>query len=80
MMSNKISPPLRPAATDLFGDNSVTLDEVNAWCDAVAPHVCDTPSRRAHYVKWYNVVEKIKRAKFEGNLEAILSRQGDRFY
>ncbi len=79
-MSNKISPQLRPAAHDLFGDNSVTIDEVNAWCDAVAPHVCDTPSRREHYVKCYNVIDKIKRAKAAGNLEAILSRERVRFY
>lgn len=59
---------------DLFGFIPVSLQEVELWLYLV-PRMAHYQRGRAAYVKGWNVVEKIQRAKAEGRLDAIL---GDR--
>ena len=50
---------------DLFGDVPVTIREVELWLFKV-PKFAHDATRRAAYVKAYNVVDKIKRSKLNG--------------
>ena len=52
---------------DLFHDISVTKDEIEEWIKREAPHISDTGYRRDYYAKYWNVADKIKKAKKEGN-------------
>ncbi len=57
---------LSPAPFDLFGDVVVTLDDCELWLDCVPRMQGCTAKRRAYYFKYWDVVNKIKRAKIEG--------------
>jgi len=62
---------LRPRARDLFGQVPVTIDEVENWVKIVAPHMAHNPNRMARYAKGYNVAEKIRQAKINGQFWAL---------
>lgn len=50
---------------DLFGEIPVSLDDLQIWIDVV-PGWPRTSPRRAYYVKYYNVADKVKAAKISG--------------
>lgn len=51
---------------DLFNDVSVTEADIELWLNGIK-QLSATPSRRAAYAKAYNVIQKIKTAKRNGN-------------
>lgn len=57
-----------PAAPD------VPPDELLAWVGVHAPHFLSSQRSFTHYVRGWNVVDKIRRAKAEGTFAAVLSR------
>lgn len=57
-----------PAAPD------VTPDEMLAWVGVHASHYLSSQRSLAHYVRGWNVVDKIRRAKQEGTFAAVLTR------
>jgi len=62
-------------AVDLFGQIPVTLRDVEVWLFKV-PRLSHFRRGRAAYVKGYNVIEKIARAKAEGwHAEAVPDEQ-----
>lgn len=64
---------IKKTPVDLFGEVPVSQREVALWLWKV-PHWMNQHAdarRRANYVRQYNVVEKIRRAKLENRLEAI---------
>ena len=60
---------MQPFERDLFDDVIVTRQDIAAWLEAVPRIPIDSP-RAAHYIKGYDVISKIKRAKLEGTFEA----------
>lgn len=58
--------------TDLFGEVVVTWPDVYAWIEAVAGIPRDSP-RAEHYIRGWNVPEKIARAKREGWFERAIA-------
>jgi len=63
---------MRPEARDLFGEIPVTLADVLAWMLAV-PGIAPSSPRFGYYVRWYDVVGKIRAAKLAGRFDAIIS-------
>lgn len=57
-------------STDLFGFVPVSLAELELWLFTV-PRMEHTRRGRAAYIKNYEVVRKIQRAKLDGSLENI---------
>ncbi|WP_240202075.1 MULTISPECIES: IS21 family transposase [Burkholderia] len=57
-----------PAAPD------VTPDEMLAWVGVHSPHHLSSKRSLAHYVRGWNVIDKIQRAKSEGTFAAVLAR------
>ncbi|CAN0621011.1 conserved protein of unknown function [Burkholderia multivorans] len=57
-----------PAAPD------VPPDELLAWVGVHAPHFLSSQRSFAHYVRGWNVVDKIRRAKCDGTFAAVLLR------
>ena len=49
---------------DLFGEIPVTWDEVHTWCEKVAGM---TGWRRDWYIRHWNIIEKVRRAKADGS-------------
>ncbi len=62
---------MRPRLRDLFGEIPVTVPEVEAWMLAV-PRMDPHGQRGRHYIKWYDVVGKIRQAKADGRLDELL--------
>jgi hypothetical protein len=56
---------------DLFGEIAVSLQEIQLWLYKV-PRLPHYATRRASYVRQWNVVDKIRAAKRRGDLSAIL--------
>jgi len=52
---------------DLVDEISVTKQEIEEWIDREAPHISNLRSRRKYYAKYWNVADKIKQAKKDGN-------------
>ncbi|WP_027818832.1 hypothetical protein [Paraburkholderia bannensis] len=48
--------------------------EMLAWVGVHAPHFLSSQRSFAHYVRGWNVVDKIRRAKTEGTFAAVLAR------
>jgi hypothetical protein len=63
---------MHPAPRDLFGEVPVQLDELLAWMLAV-PGIPPSSPRFVHYVRGYDVIGKIQRAKVAGTLEEDLA-------
>jgi hypothetical protein len=42
--------------------------EIEEWINREAPHISDLRSRRKYYAKYWNVEDKIIRAKYKGEL------------
>jgi len=55
---------MTPMPFDLFGEIPVTWDEVHTWCEKVAGM---TGWRRDWYIRHWNVIEKVRRAKADGS-------------
>lgn len=51
---------------DLFGEVSITPDDVELWLNTI-PQLSNAPFRRQAYAKAYRVTEKIAAAKRSGN-------------
>lgn len=60
---------MRPFDRDLFGEVIVTHQDVRRWLETV-PRINPDGPRAANYMRGYDVVGKIKRAKLEGCFEA----------
>ena len=56
---------------DLFGEIPVTLGELLAWMLAV-PGIPPSSSRFGHYVRGYQVIEKIRAAKRVGTFHQVI--------
>lgn len=56
---------------DLFGEVPVSWDEADKWCLAVAGLKPDS-WRCPYYIQYWNVVEKIRRAKIAGTFDLII--------
>jgi hypothetical protein len=56
---------------DLFGEIPVLWSDVLAWCEVVSARNF-TDRFFLHYVRGWNVVEKIRCAKLEGTFDAVL--------
>ncbi|RQS10079.1 IS21 family transposase [Burkholderia sp. Bp9002] len=52
----------------------VPPDEMLAWVGVHAPHYLSSQRSFAHYVRGWNVVDKIRRAKHDGTFAAVLAR------
>lgn len=52
----------------------VPPDEMLAWVGVHAPHYLSSQRSFTHYVRGWNVVDKIRRAKRDGTFAAILAR------
>jgi hypothetical protein len=52
----------------------VTPAEILAWVGVFAPHFLSSQHRFASYVRMWNVADKIRRAKAEGDFAAVLSK------
>lgn len=63
---------------DLFGEIAVSLREVELWLFKV-PRMPHYATRRAWYVKGWNVISKIQRAKAAGQLAEILGDESCEF-
>jgi hypothetical protein len=63
---------------DLFGEVPVTLREIQLWLYKV-PRLPHYATRRAAYVRQWNVLAKIRRAKLAGELPEILGDEGCEF-
>ncbi len=57
-----------PAAPD------VTPDEMLAWVGVHSPHHLSSKRSLTHYVRGWNVVDKIRRAKADGTFTTVLAR------
>lgn len=63
--------PLHPRYHAAYGNAPVYQEDIDLWLRAVPRMHPDSP-RAAHYVRSYNVVGKISRAKLDGTLPDIL--------
>lgn len=63
---------------DLFGEISVSLREVQLWLFKV-PRLPHHATRREAYVRGWNVISKIQRAKEAGELAAIFGDESCEF-
>lgn len=59
------------AVRDLFGEIPVSVREIELWLFKV-PRMPHYSTRRAWYVRGWNVVEKIARSKLRGELAGVL--------
>ncbi|HGO6080599.1 TPA: IS21 family transposase [Burkholderia cenocepacia] len=57
-----------PAAPD------VPPDEMLAWVGVHAPHYLSSQRSLTHYIRGWNVVDKIRRAKSEGTFATVLAK------
>ena len=63
---------------DLFGEVAVTLREIQIWLFKV-PRLPHSASRRAAYIRQWNVPFKVARAKEAGELAAIFGDESCEF-
>ncbi|SOE91888.1 hypothetical protein SAMN05414139_04571 [Burkholderia sp. D7] len=57
---------------DLFGEVAVTHDDLYAWVEAVAPAFTSSTRSFELYVRGWDVVEKVRRAKLAGTYETTI--------
>lgn len=60
-----------PRARDLFRQVPVTECEIVNWVRHIAPHLAHSQWRIAAYAKGYNVADKIRAAKLNGEAWAF---------
>lgn len=70
---------LRQPARDLFGEVPVTEDDLEAWVAAMSP-VHLTERLFSHYVRRYNVADKIRAAKLRGEFEALTAERREPYH
>ena len=46
-------------------DISITWDDVDLWMATIAPRI--SPAMRRNYITGYNVIDKVRRAKLNGD-------------
>ena len=46
----------------------VTEQEIHDWLDREVPHLSSNKNKMDYYVKYWNIEEKIIRAKYKGEL------------
>jgi hypothetical protein len=63
---------------DLFGDVAVTYDDLELWVSALAPGFANNEHRRAYYIKFWDVAEKVRRAKLAGTFDATIENARNR--
>jgi hypothetical protein len=51
---------MKPYARDLFGEIPITESELTEWVQRVAPHIFHSRWRVEHYIRDWNVIDKIK--------------------
>lgn len=59
---------------DGIATEDVPPEELLAWVGTHAPHYLSSKRSFSHYVKGWNVVDKIRRAKREGTFRSVQSR------
>lgn len=70
---------LRQPALDLFGEVPVTEDDLEAWVAAISPvHLSERLF--AHYVRRYNVPDKIRAAKLRGEFESLTAARREPYH
>lgn len=69
---------LRPRPRDLFGQVPITRTDLEDWVRAVAPHLAHSDWRMAHYIKGYNVADKVRAAKLEGTFFQLIEDRAPR--
>ncbi|MBP6058254.1 MAG: hypothetical protein KA524_07570 [Nitrosomonas sp.] len=52
---------------DLFGEISVTYEDIDKWMNINAPRIRE--NYKESYIKNWNVIEKIKKAKKDGTFQ-----------
>ncbi len=62
---------------DLFGEVAVTIDDVECWLDVIVNNRVSTLKLGYYVVNW-NVVDKIRAAKLDGDWERIERERADR--
>lgn len=60
---------MQPHKRDLFGDVIITQADIRLWLETV-PRINPDGPRAAHYVKWWDVPQKVRQAKLDGSFEA----------
>lgn len=65
------------SARDLFGQISVTIDDLASWVRAVAPHMARNAQSLSHYIRWWNVATKVATAKADGSFYSITGPSDD---
>ena len=63
---------------DLFGEIVVTVDDLHLWVSAVAPGFAGSDARRAHYIRVWNVADKVRRAKLDGYFDSTIENARER--
>jgi hypothetical protein len=57
---------------DLFGEVVVTQADLQEWVSALAPGFAGNEYRMAHYIRFWNVADKVRRAKLAGTFDATI--------
>ena len=70
---------LRQPALDLFGEVPVLEDDLEAWVAAISP-VHLTERLFFHYVRRYNVADKVRAAKLRGEFETLTTVRRDPYH
>lgn len=60
---------MRPQERDLFGEVIVTHADIRLWLETV-PRINPDGPRAAHYIRHWDVPQKVIQAKLEGRFEA----------
>jgi hypothetical protein len=63
---------------DLFGEIIVTESDLRAWVAAVSPAWTSSDRSFHHYVKNWNVADKVRRAKEGGYFQDTIAAAHDR--
>ncbi len=69
-----------PPIFDLFGEIPVSESDVHAWVSATSPAYMSSDRSFQSYVKNYDVLSKIRRAKLAGDFDAIIAKPATAFH
>lgn len=57
---------------DLFGQVVVTYEDLELWVSALAPGFASNSHRLAHYIRFWNVADKVRAAKLAGTFDSTI--------
>ena len=67
---------IKPYARDLFGEIPVLESELTKWVQRAAPHIFHSRWRTDHYIRDWQVAEKIKAVKLKELGEIPVRKKG----